>query len=205
MVKDNDVNYFLFSNNHSSREWSSPPYDFNDITNSEYWPNFKNNENAIDYRVVANIEKIHQGDVAFFWSVQNFSITTLGIILESPYSPELLDWLDENADLDEDETSKKYLNDFPEHYKFEYFVELGLFQLGEENWIDGKNLQKLDAWKGKKPFAKNKDGSINQQFATPKLLNKDEINSLLKKLTSEGLNFISIENISKLTFFWNRF
>ena len=101
MVKDNDVNYFLFSNNHSSREWSSPPYDFNDITNSEYWPNFKNNENAIDYRVVANIEKIHQGDVAFFWSVQNFSITTLGIILESPYSPELLDWLDENADLDE--------------------------------------------------------------------------------------------------------
>ena len=78
----NDVNYFLFPNNHDSKNWRSPPYDFNDITNSEYWPNFNNDKkNLVDYRVVTNIEKLWKV-AKVFWSVP-FSITTLGIILES--------------------------------------------------------------------------------------------------------------------------
>tara|TARA_Y100001958_G_C21244837_1_gene574181 strand:+ start:634 stop:1242 length:609 start_codon:yes stop_codon:yes gene_type:complete len=200
----NDVNYFLFPNNHDSKAWRSPPYDFNDITNSEYWPNFNNDKkNLVDYRVVTNIEKIMEGDVAFFWSVPYFSITTLGIILGSPYSPELLNWMEQNEDLDDFE--EKFENDFPENYKFEYVVDLGLLQLGENNWIAGSDLEKLDEWKNKKPFVRNKDGSLNQQFATPKLLNNFETRSLKERIHKDGLDFISIENISKVIFALNRF
>lgn len=202
----NDVNYFLFPNNHGSKDWRTPPYDFNDITNSEYWPNFNSDKkNTVNYRVIANVNKIMQGDVAFFWSIPYFSITTVGIILDSPYSPELLSWIKQNEDLNDFDFEKKFENDFPENYKFEYVVDLGLLQLGENNWITGSDLEKLDEWKNKKPFVRNKDGSLNQQFATPKLLNNLETRSLKERIHKDGLDFISIENISKVIFALNRF
>lgn len=164
------MNYWLFGNNPSKRNgWGEE----NDITNWGGWKySLKDFQILIDqekefeyviqnYFVSKNKKKIKTGDVAFFWSFPNFCITTLGVILNTPYEDNGV-----------------------------YWVDLFLKQLEVHEWVSGVHLKDLEEWKNKKPFTFSDNGKLYSQFASPKKLSYEETSTIIKLLDDEKKEFL---------------
>ena len=163
-------NYWLFGNSPDSREWKDE-WDINNINNKDFWPDFKSMDDLRSYYVKVNINKIQPGDIAIFWSARYFSITTVGIIVESP---------------------------FKDKYSDEKFVNIALSQLPFGKEISGSSINRQNVWKNKKPFAVNPDGTFNGQFATPKPLDLGQLKSIYSKLPEKSERFLTENNINKI-------
>ena len=72
------------------------------------------NINSVTAAVVIVIEKIKPGDIAVFWSIRYFAITTLGLITEAPY------W-------NEDEEMN--------------FINVAISQFPMDKWINGNKIK----------------------------------------------------------------
>lgn len=164
------MNCWLFGNNPSKRNgWSEE----NDITKWGGWKySLREFQILIDqdsdfeyviqnYFVSKNIKKINTGDIAFFWSFPNFCITTIGVILNTPYEDNGV-----------------------------YWVDLFLKQLDVHEWVSGVHLKDLDEWKNKKPFTYTENGKLNPQFANPKKMGTGEVSTIVNLLDDEKKEFL---------------
>lgn len=165
-----DRNFWLFGNNPDSRLWKDES-DFNNIVDKNWWRDYKTEEDFYPYYVTTNLEKIKPGDIAVFWSVRYFAITTLGLVTEIPY------W-------NEDEEMN--------------FINVAISQIPIDKWINGNKIKNEKAWKNKKPFAQRADGSFDQRFATPKQLDDFQIHSIRKKLSNKSKKFLTDNNLNRI-------